>query len=296
VKTWFQKLLSNSTCTATQRALTLLQPHGARAKARYLAARLAAGAPGEKDPTTHTEYALALFAAAASMGKQSEESAATAAATDTRDDITAAVTSREVLCILLSSSEIYSPVAVLAAIDPGSKTSTTSTGTTSSIGTNTGTSTTDIAVDVDPALVPALVILHGRLGDHTAALRLLLHGPDSKSEGEEAAESYCEEQALLGGEPWEEEEEELKDATTSFSPGLAASAALLSMYLRRSPTPNLRAAARLFELPSVRLDAVAAVGMVPDDVPLRDAMPFLEAVFRRSTRDRNRAEMAGLTS
>jgi hypothetical protein len=390
--------------------------------------RKGAGAPGERDPATHTAYALALAAAAAAAV---DDTAAPVDATA----IDAAKTHREDLCSFLASSGLYSATAILAAINSGSRTDSGGGGNgnggggggdrggngngngtsggggdsrglddevsfdSSSIAAATGNAAPTVAGGSLEAWVPALVILHAKLGDHEAALQLLLNGDacrDGDGDGDAAAVAYCEEQAHLGGEdPWGKGEDEaggtvagndydpdphlddpnphlddpnlhlddpnshlddpdphldtdtdpdadgasvaasrgrygegggertiptLAAATAassdslravcaapaaaevstheparrsfaSASPGSAASAALLSIYLRRLPAPNLTAAVHLVEHRGLRLDAAAAAAMVPDDVPLRAAMPFLEAVFQRSVRDRNRAAM-----
>ena len=339
------------------RALAALEPHRATAAATYLAARLAPGAPGESDPATHTQYALALFAVAA----------------EANDALPAAIRAKRELTTFLSASVLYSPADVLAAVHAPPE-----------------AEAEDEDEAAPPWMVPALVVLHGRLGDHGVALRLLLRLEGGGDAGEAAAVSYCVEQARRnergyegrcegwwdddsdgGGEEEAKEEEtarkeeetsreeetdpelvealrlsheqfELEEAIRAStaateetstvvsrvseeeptetargretddereaaappeltralhrfpSPGLDASAALLSLYLSPPPhggAPNLAAAARLLLHPDVDVDPLAATEMLPDDVALTDAMPFLEAAIRRSVRERNRAEM-----
>ena len=273
----------------------MLLPHGAAVNARYLAARLNPGAPGEFDPATHTKYALALSAAVAA--------AAAAAAPDDDDRLVL----REKLRRFLSSSRLYSPVDVLAAIDPGSKTSSNGGGESD----EDDERCLSVVTSVDPGVVPELVVLHGRLGDHAAALRLLLHGPrcedeqgdvDASSGGrnrrEVAAERYCEEQARLSGDSTGDEQgveedvdiimkplakvvaspivDDVVEVTTSAfsnsaslsppSSGIVASGALLLMYMGQSP-PNFTAAARLFSNPRVRVAPASAADVIPEAGP-----------------------------
>ena len=115
-------------------------------------------------PATHTEYALALFAASSAAASASNASTASTAASASTASAAAAA-ARADLRGFLSSSTRYSAAAVLAAIDPAS----TSTSGSAAAGPAA-------AGPVEAAVVPELVVVHARLGDHGVAPPARGHG------------------------------------------------------------------------------------------------------------------------
>ena len=127
-------------------AMALVEPHGAAATARVLAARCAPRMPGRRDPAAHVELALALVAAGDPKA-------------------TFAFLSRE--------PRLYDPARTLAAMDPARVTS-------SDLrdglnrGLVHGARVADGDVDAFAPWVDCLAVAHALLGDHLAAIRLFL--------------------------------------------------------------------------------------------------------------------------
>ena len=127
-------------------AMALVEPHGAAATARALAARCAPRMPGRRDPAAHVELALALVAAGDPKA-------------------TFAFLSRE--------PRLYDPARTLAAMDPARVTS-------SDLrdglnrGLVHGARVADGDVDAFAPWVDCLAVAHALLDDHLAAIRLFL--------------------------------------------------------------------------------------------------------------------------